>query len=114
MTYVNLKKKKKKTSTLSSPKPNEESKKQRKRKKKKERKESERWELRDRDREYRDPFWLDLEACVDVVVTERAESERVWNPALSETYAGESETHAATRDEIHLPVPAPVAIARSA
>ena len=44
---------------------------------------------------------------------ERDESERVRsaNPASSETHVGESETHAATRDEIHLP---PVAVSRSA
>ena len=75
-----------------------------KKRKKKKRKESERQELRDgdrdRDREYRDPSWLDSEARVDVAVTERDreqdESERVRNPTLSET-------HATTRDEIHLP-----------
>ena len=51
------------------------------------------------------PWRRETESRVTVMERdrERDESERVRNPASSETHAGESETHAATRDEIHLP-----------
>ena len=62
------------------------------------------------------PWWRETESRVTVTERdrERDKSERVRNPASSETHAGESETHAATPDEIHLLLPLSVAVAWSA
>ena len=122
MSIHNKKKKKKKGKNLSPQQSKTKRRKQKPKEKKGKKKEEER---KVRDREARATSEsarrreTERQRCRRDAVTERLERQRAReslsaNPASSETHAGESETHAATRDEIHLPLLPPVAVSRSA